>query len=318
VVSDEIEPAHCGLTPAVPIRHDAGMSLVRKPCPAPLSPATFRAAALALLAAATGPALGHMDPVGDVHPEVRVVNGQFAVTFSNNEGSSPERFSYRSVYDADGTLVIPRHRLSAARQRFMAGWHGGTRRAEGGRSYEVDAACRVLTVRAADGGATRSLLPWPGEDPPLEAFEDFAVLDGRLYVLGTLPHPDGPHYGATLTLHRFDLDSQDPPLALLLGKVATIYHFPTTSRLVVVGGRLAVAWMGEPEGAVGSQFSLTTLDPATMQPSIRALDGVYHWNTQVSMAAIRTRLCIAWHDGEIYGSFRKSKIRVLFEDLRAE
>jgi len=294
------------------------MSPVRKPRPAPLSPATFRAAALALLAAATGPALGHSDPVGDVHPEVRVVNGQFSVTFSNNEGNPPERPSFRSVYDANGALVVPRHRLSVAPQRFMAGWHGGTRRAEGGRSYGVDGDCRLLTVRSADGSTTRSLLPWPGEDPPLEAFEDFAVLDGRLYVLGTLPHPDGPHHGSTLTLHRFDLDSQDPPLALTLGTVATIYHFPTTSPLVVVGGRLAVAWMGEPEGADHRQFSLTTVDPATMRLATRPLDGAYQWNTHVSMAAVGTRLCIAWHDGEIYGSFRKSKIRVLFEDLRAE
>ena len=52
----------------------------------------------------------HQDPVGDVHPSVRVENGLFAVYFSNNMiGDSNDRSFFRAVYSSDGQLVAPRH-----------------------------------------------------------------------------------------------------------------------------------------------------------------------------------------------------------------
>lgn len=261
---------------------------------------------------------GHQDPVGDVHPQVSVAEECFVVTFSNNERMGAERDSFRCIYDSDGTLVVPRHRNLVEPQGFTPAWGGGLRRFEGELSYELDEEGKLLTIRSGERLLSRSALPWPGEEPPLEMFQDFVVQGGQLIVLGTLPHPDGHHHGAILTLHRFELDSSEAPLALTLGRVATIYDFPTASPLLLVGGRLALAWMGRPEDSEDHQFSLSTVDPATMEPSTRRLEGDYHWNTHVAIAAIGTRLCIAWHDGEIYGLFRKAKIRVLFEDLFEE
>lgn len=282
------------------------------------APAALRCTIAALVFFAGPSAPAHQDPVGDVHPEISVEKGCFVITFSNNERMGSDSDSFRCVYAADGSLVVPRHRLSGEAPRFGAAWEGGSQRAEGGSIYEMESDCRVLTIRSADGGSERFVVPWPGEEPPLELFEDFAVLGGRVYILGTLPHPEGPYQGSILTLHRFDPTLIDPPLKLTLGSVATIYDFPTTSPLVVAGGRLVLAWMGRPEKVEDRRFCLTTVDPLTMEPSTRPLAGDYHWNTHVAMAAIGTRLCIAWHDGEIYGPFRKAKIRVLFEDLAAE
>lgn len=284
----------------------------------PFHPAGIRRGLAAFILSVGTIAPAHQDPVGDVHPEVSVVNGHFSVTFSNNERMAVDRDSFRVIHAADGTLVVPRHRISSEAPRFGAAWEGGSQRAEGGRIYEMESDGRVLTIRSADGSTERFVVPWPGDEPTLELFEDFAVLGGRVYLLGTLPHPEGPYQGSILTLHRFDPALADPPLKLTLGTVATIYHFPTTSPLVITGGRLVLAWMGRPEEVADHQFCLTTVDPATMEPTTRPLAGDYHWNTHVSMAAIGTRLCVAWHDGEIYGPFRKAKIRVLFEDLGAE
>lgn len=240
------------------------------------------------------------------------------VSFSNNERMSIDHDRFRTIHDAGGALLVPRHQVSEKMRDSPLGWMDGLRRSDGENSYELEDEAKRLTIRSGEKILSSKLLPWPGGKSPLVIFHDVVVQGGNLIIIGTLPHPEGYEYGALLSLHRFELDSSNPPLALTLGAVATIYDFPTCSNAVVVGERITLAWMGTPEGTEDRQFCLSTVDPLSMQASTRRLEGDYHWNTQISIASIGTRLCVAWHDGEIYGAFRKAKIRLLFEDLTAK
>jgi hypothetical protein len=307
-----------GLTKNVPRIHDVSVSSISlfKTTHVLRSPILIGIAAI--LALPTGELLAHQDPVGDVHPEVSVAEGCFVVDFSNNEKRSIDHDHFRNIYDAGGSLVVPRHRVSEKKPDTPLGWMGGLRRSDGENSYELDEEAKRLTIRSGEKILSRKSLPWPGGKPPLVIFLDFVVLGGNFIIIGTLPHPEGYEHGALLSVHRFELNSSKPPLALTLGAVATIYDFPTSSNVVVVGERVTLAWMGTPEGTEVHRFCLTTVDPLSMQTSTRRLDGDYHWNTHISIASIGTRLCVAWHDGEIYGAFRKARIRVLFEDLAAK
>ncbi|HRQ90821.1 MAG TPA: hypothetical protein PLA50_18675 [Bacteroidia bacterium] len=251
---------------------------------------------------------GHQDPVGDVHPAVMVENGRFSVYFRNNERAA----EFRKVYRSSGKLAIPRHRVKETPDSGRR-----ARRTEGGRSFSLDEECRNLIIRSGDEVSGKIALPWPGGKMPTRC-RDYVVVGGWLVMLGTLPHPDSPDQRTLLTLSFFDWQHPGPPKTLHLGEVATIYFSPTSSPLAPVGDRLALAWMGQPEGQEDRQFCLTTVDASGQRLATRKLADAYQWNTTISVAAIGSRLCIAWHDGEIYGPFRKAKIRTIFEDLPVE
>jgi hypothetical protein len=51
----------------------------------------------------------HQDPVGDVHPSVRAIDGNFVISFSNNI----VKREYRTVFSAEGKLILPRHAVES-------------------------------------------------------------------------------------------------------------------------------------------------------------------------------------------------------------
>lgn len=257
--------------------------------------------------------IAHQDPIGDIHPYVSVENGKFAVSFSNSDrGTMPLVPMYRMIFDRDGELFLPRHAIEEERVRNIPAWYGGTVRFHDGNNYRIDGSAMNLRVESESGEVRSYVLPWENGKCPFQIFEDFAVAE-KLYLLGTIMGDSvrDPEF----FLAEFDLNNLRTPLFKKLGRVETIYDFPVCSPLVVDGDRVAVAWMGKPAGEEGRAFVLSTLDPDTGEIRSRSLDADPMWNTSISMASIRGRLCIAWHTGSIYGRFEKARIETLFVDL---
>ena len=261
--------------------------------------------------------LGHMDPVGDVHPHVSVKNGMFVVEFNNNKSQElNHRSEFRVVYSKEGDVILPRHPIEKRSAIFKSGWYGGTTQVVGDKVYRVDENAQVLQELVDDKVVATHPLGWKDGKPPLEIFEDFLVVEDSLYILGTLLEMDRGYDDPKLQIARFSLDQVGPPEVYPVGAVASIYHFPTCSGLQLVGDKICLAWMGEhPEKERKRSFLLTALDTKENRMQTKELPDEYYWNTQVSLAAIGHRICIAWHHGRIYGEFQESKIKTIFMDL---
>jgi hypothetical protein len=261
--------------------------------------------------------LGHMDPVGDVHPHVSVKDGFFVVEFSNNRDRQPnQKNHFRVVYDSEGKVILPRHPVKEPRAAFFAAWYGQTRRTAGENQFRMDDEATKMEVLSGETVLSTLSIKWPGGANPLEIFEDFAVTEKSLLILGTLLEEDRGYRPPELVMARFSVRNEGPPMIEKIGKVATIYSFPTCSPLQVVGDNVLVAWMGEKtEPNEGHAFYLTRINLRTGEKRTQKLPADYYWNTQISIAAIGDRICIAWHHGQIYGMFQESKIRTLFLDM---
>lgn len=189
------------------------------------------------------------------------------------------------------------------------------RRTDAGLVYQLDPSAASVTISGPGTASTKHKLAWPDGRAPFGLCHDYAVTGGRIFVLAYPEDSKQPASEKILTLYSFDTIRFRLVEAAKLGKAASIYHRPTASPLIPVGGLLAFAWMGTPEGTVESRFSLTVVDPRDLSRRTLPLDGRYLWNTGISAAAIGNRICIAWHDGEAYGKLRKAKIRTLMQTI---
>lgn len=254
--------------------------------------------------------MAHQDPRGDIHPEVRVEDGCFAIYFQTNAES--DRFSYekphwRMLYAPDGTVQLPRHRLSPSAEK----------------KYEEAMAQPEASV---EQGKWRLTLRLPGgEERPLAMeLADGAVAHhsnvvGSLVGLLSSRTPKDENDALTLWLSWTDNKTFVPGGTVTLGQPASIYDFPCASRPVWAAQRWWIAWIrktdhpNEPKRAW--QTVLTCVDPRTRAVTHQTLNGQSHWNTGVSMKTTGGWLCIAWHasvEGDYPG---KAKIVTEFVKL---
>jgi hypothetical protein len=84
------------------------------------------------LVVVAGRADGHQDPVGDIHPQVLVKDGHFAIVFQSprqdqSEGLSGRYNVVRTIYSPEGKLIVPRHPLAKRRSWDETGpvWRTG-------------------------------------------------------------------------------------------------------------------------------------------------------------------------------------------------
>ena len=269
-----------------------------------------------------------MDPVGDVHPEVKVEGDRFSLYFYNN--AAEEDFTnhpyYRVVYSSTGELISPRQRISEAPQRFSAAWdEEALPRGNKTADFKVDTNGHFFESTNRQSGQTnRRRLMWPNGKMVFQNFHDWAVSETHLVLLGTIETPKFGNNGfpaTDLALASFEIDAGNPPVMTVLGRVPTIYEFPRCSNLIVNDFGFHVAWMCDGSGEFGEKlkpytFNLTSWDPAVRKRKTQDLKADYRWNTSISIASIDDRLCIAWHDGRIYSRFKISKIRTLFISLK--
>lgn len=257
----------------------------------------------------------HQDPVGDVHPQVVVENGRFAVYFRPNWDSGYSANQFRVIYSKLGELIAPRHLPSAEPKGYVPVWDGGSAKSFGRSEVRVDAQAKIAEFTGEDGISRSHRLLWKDGIMPFHMVEDFSASETHLALLGTFQDPDDPWH-TELAVAVFDLHRLALPVIIRLGEVATIYDFPTCSNLIESNGQFHFAWMGRELGADvggdGHALRLSSIDPVRNKSHSLKLDADYNWNTHLSMAAVEDRICIAWHGGKMYGGFIPAKIEKIF------
>jgi hypothetical protein len=279
-----------------------------------------------LLLALAGPAFGHADPRGDLHPQVLVKDGNFAIVFNSSQPEGVESFTgekavFRMIYTPEGKLVAPRHPLDRKRdwrETGPAGLYGkGMRLGDvsvyfgGGHSSQPG-----FRLRTPDGVVTRVTLPW-SRDLSLNLCEDVMLLPEGLALTGK--EGRGEVAENNLKFYWFEHEATEALTTQSIGPTICIYDFPVASNIAYAGGRFWVAYMrpaGQPEDE-GVELALWSWKPGEEKGRVEVLDSPAHWNCHLSMAAIGDRLCLAYHcamkesyygtDARIVTVFRKAE-----------
>lgn len=238
-------------------------------------------------------ALAHQDPRGDIHPEIETESGNFAIYFKSNAIGDDffyDRPQWRMVSSPEGKVILPRHKLSPEVQRLHD-------------QSSARAAASVIVkktrfvVHLADGGE-RPLPLDPVEGASVE--KSNIVQDTAGFTWTTLS--GDPDAAVELMFSSATTKGFAPGFTVVIGKPATIYQFPSASAPVWAGKRWWVAWVKKAETETEQkdpkrawQTMLTSIDPVTKQIEHRQLEGLSHWNTDVSLKTTGGWLCAAWH-----------------------
>jgi hypothetical protein len=256
----------------------------------------------------------HQDPLGDVYPNVKVENGNFAIYFTNNTRETETRRAplLRVVYSPEGKLLAPRHETgvipslddelgTAAKQEFhlrdeTLGFEGDIH--EGRPSY-------VLTK---NGKKEFHRLSWPEK---FSGTFEAMWADSDSICVATITNQ-------TLFLNHFDRHRFAPPETVQVTEADAlpfIWDFPVVSNLVRVGDRYCIAWPRYNKTADIFECVISTWKPGEKRTKEIILDQPADWNSHLSMAVIGTRLCLAYHclPGGKY--FPLSKIITVFPQL---
>jgi len=258
-------------------------------------------------------AAGHEDPLGDLHPQVLVMDGNFAIVFNTSMRDDRQDFTdtkkvFGMVYSPEGKLIAPRHPLEKKRS-WMAGAPAGLfgKRMKLGKSTVIFGASRSprpgYFLEAPDGRLTKVSLPWP-EDVALMLCEDVFVTADGLAITGK-EDPD------VLRFYWFAHESAEAPVRLEIGPTFCIYDFPVASNIAYAGGRFWVAFM-RGGGGDGGEVVMWSWKPGEEKGREQVLDAPAHWNSDLSLAAIGDRLCLAYHCVQEGGYDADARIETVF------
>ena len=246
-------------------------------------------------------AQAHSDPSGDIHPDVVVEDGKFALYFSSRRGPYDHE-NWRMVFSADGKILQPRHQLLSKRT-------DNTR----GKSIQVEThalpdsdTMHFVLQRFQDGKKTELPLPLdPVKCPLIRSATMAGEWVGFTWAANSLSL-SGPGVGMPkpiqLMFSTASVSGFTPGKTVLIGEPATIYDFPSASNPVWAARRWWVAWVRKAQTAVERkdpmlawETMLTSMDPTTNKLEHKRLLGLSHWNTSISMKTTGGWLCIAWH-----------------------
>jgi hypothetical protein len=266
-------------------------------------------------------AQAHSDPDGDIHPDVVVEGGRFALYFSARR----DAYAYddwRMVFSADGKLLQPRHRLLTKRTN---GTRGGSIQVET-HALPVSDTMHFVLQRFQDGKRTEQPLPLdPVKFPLIRSTTMAGEWVGFTWAANSLAL-SGPGAGMPkpiqLMFSTAAVTGFTPGKTVLIGEPATIYDFPCASNPVWAARRWWVAWVRKSKTEAERkdpmrawETMLTSIDPVTSKLEHKRLPGLSHWNTSLSMKTTGGWLCIAWHasaDGTYPGA---ATIITAFEKL---
>ena len=265
--------------------------------------------------------IAHSDPWGDIHPQVLVMNDKFAIDFNTSRADQQETFTaarpvQRVIYTADGKLFAPRHPLHRDRsysEMGPAGIYGTSARLgdstiifQGRQSGQPD-----YLLKSADGKFTRVRLPWP-DHVSLSLLENVLVVPEGIAMTGKEGKDHSPN--DPLRFYWFAHESTGKPALLTIGPTACIYQFPVASNLAFAGGRFWLAYMRPTKEDL--KLALWSWKPGDKAARVEDLDSPADWNSDLSLAAIGDRLCLAYHcvnsreypgNAEIVTVFRKAE-----------
>ena len=257
-----------------------------------------------LLLALQPSASAHQDPWGDIHPQVLVIDGNFAIDFNSQipgkeSGYTEGRPTYRMSYTPEGKLVAPRHLLERKRsheENGPAGIYG--KRIRWGDSELIYGGERSdkpgYLVKSPDGKLTPVRLPWP-EQVKLTYDDDFLATAEGIAITAKEDRE-------RLKFYWFPFASSGLPVILDLGPTICIYDFPVASNIVWAGGKFWIAYMrydpapgGKEEDGGRTNLRLWSWKPGDPAAKDELMESPGFGNSHLSMAAIGDRLCLAYH-----------------------
>jgi len=259
----------------------------------------------------------HRDLAGDVSPNVKVENGNFAIYFYNNArhtvddndilGKSTPVF--RIVYSPGGELLGPR----APSRKFTseALWE------ESSMVYDKTIRLRDETVffendllRAKpsysfekNGVRQQRRLPWP-DNVAIDHVASALVDERSLALLVAIGK-------GKLALYHFDRTKFELPSSVIIGEPTFIYDFPRASNLVRVEDRYWLGWIRYNREKHKLETILSDWKPGEEKAHDTIVDSPSTWNTELSLGAIGADLCLAYAGPDEPG-VAQSRIITLF------
>ena len=278
-----------------------------------------------LLIVAFSLASAHEDPTGDVYPAVKVENGNFVIYFYNTSrdtSANPSDYDmsgnypvFRMVYSTTGELLGPRTPCKNIRSDSL--WQAS--------SMVYDKKIQLRDERVLfdsellkngkpsyfvekNGITEHRRLPWP-DDVTINYLASVHVDDKSIAMLATTGK-------RVLTLFHFDRAKFQPPEIAAVGQPTFIYDFPGASNVVFAAERYWLAWIRFNREKEKFETVLSDWKPGEAKSHETVLDAPADWNTEISVAAIGTKLCVAYHcsvTGEYPGY---SQIITVFKDVK--
>jgi hypothetical protein len=263
--------------------------------PSSLSISKWLGMMTAALLCTEGTVGAHQDPRGDVHPQVRVEKGNFAIYFYSNDerhGGDEEPPPVRVVYSPAGELLAPRHHVAEIPEDASG------RRVRGG-DFAVAAGGEILsfppyprlfhgkpfyTVKK-NGRSERHSLPWPDSVEISDLTQIIADEDSI-----TIAAKAG---GSLLSFYRFSRGNFQLPEVVKIGNPATIYDFPVASNIVFAGGKYWIAWMRPGEKEI--EAVLSSWKPGNAEVEHVVLKTPGNWNSYLSLGTTGDVICLAYH-----------------------
>jgi hypothetical protein len=258
-----------------------------------------------------------------LYPIVKVENGNFAIYFYNNaqanksddydmSGNNPV---FRMVYSATGELLGPRVLTKNTRSESL--WTANSMVYD--KAINLRGERVLFEANSLKGGKPSYFveqngirehrrLPWPA-DVNINYVASAAV-DEKSIALSATTNDQ------ILKLFHFDRAKFAAPTTATLGKPTFIYDFPGASNLIFAADRYWIAWIRHNRQKEKCETVLSDWKPGENQPHEAVLDAPSDWNTELSMAAIENRLCLAYHcsvTGEYPGY---SQIITLFREAK--
>lgn len=273
---------------------------------------------LVSLGLALGMAQGHQSPRGEAYPNIEVIDGKFAITFTAKDETPVGQLHwqknayFRIIYSPDGKVVVPRHRVEPEPEfsqvecrSNIAGLVVQTRPTGEGQRF-------VLTKIRIEG--------IPLQETPLpitpEKYADISACTFSEKWLGFTwtdynENPADQETPISLYLTHVARDGTQPGSRIRLGKPARIYWFPCASPPVWAGGRWWVAWVKAADTptelqnpTTAWQTVLSSYDPTSGKLTEERLPGQSHWNAHLDLKTTKGWLCATWHasrDGDYPG-----------------
>jgi hypothetical protein len=254
------------------------------------------------LAFSASPLLAYSDPRGDVFPNVKVENGNFAVYFynrsaeTNNEEDMLDRNVpvYRMVYSPAGELLGPRARCQNFRSDSL---HEANSMVYDKKIelrdeqvlFEADflKGGKPSFFIKRNGSREHRRLPWP-DNVKIDYVAGVHVDERSLVISATVGE-------GILAIFHFDRMKFEAPGTAIVGQPAFINDFPRASNPVLAADRYWIGWVRYNQGKKKFETVLSDWKPGEEKMHETILDAPSDWNTDLSLAAIGTQLCLAYH-----------------------
>jgi len=249
--------------------------------------------------------VAHQDPLGEIHPLVRLEQNQFHVYFGDNrEMRDGETIAlFKRIYDASGSLVRDRTKAVLEKpseddtpfnlplpEELTGCWQKF-----GGAFYIVPQwprkhAGRPFYLVATSERHLRHELQWPLAN--VDVVEDFVVDESSIVLLVTRIVTKAPRE-TDLWLCHFNKHSGELLRELRVGGPSFIYSFPGTSRLLQRGDRILFVWNEATDNR--ERLHVARYELSTRKLDDHALPFPSTWNISISIEVLGNTLCLAYH-----------------------